>query len=177
LKKSRARVASWSRRRKLLVFVVPLLLVVAAAGVGTYLKIDHDNRVQAEREGRERERREAAAERERERRQAAEEERRLEASFDRAERAIRRDTVASLEETVTEDAQEAVNEGILDGPILRTECDPGPGETPMDVSVSTAVYDCLAIYAEDADGTSSGWVYTADVNFDSGRYSWSLGEE
>jgi hypothetical protein len=177
LKKSRTRVASWSRRRKLLAFGLPLLLLAAAAGVGTYMKIDHDNQVEAAREEREEERRDAAAERERERREAAEEERRLEVALDRAERDIRRDTVASLEKAVTEDAQEAVSEGVLAGPILRTECDPSPGERPMDVSVSTAVYDCLAIYAEDADGTASGWVYTADINFETGRYGWSLGEE
>lgn len=177
LKKARTRVASWSRKRKLLAFGLPLLLLAAGAGVGTYLKIDHDRRVEAEREEREEERREAAAERERERREAAEDERRLQASLDRAERDIRRDTVAGLEKAVTEDAQEAANEGVLDGPILRTECDPAPGETPMDLSVSTGLYDCLAIYAEDADGTASGWVYTADINFETGRYSWSLGEE
>jgi hypothetical protein len=177
LKQSRNRVASWSRRRKALVFLLPLLLILAAAGVGTYLKIDHDNRVQAEREEQAEERREAAAERERKRQQAAERERAVDAEFDRIDRQLRRETVGGLEKAVTEDAQEAVNTGILEGPILRTECDPAPGETPMDLSVSTASYDCLAIYKEDTDGTYTGWTYTADVNFDTGRYSWSLGEE
>jgi hypothetical protein len=47
----------------------------------------------------------------------------------------------------------------------------------MDLSVEAASYDCLAIYKEDDDGTSTGWTYSADVNFKSGRYSWSLGRD
>jgi uncharacterized protein HemX len=177
LRKTRTRIARWSRKRKALVFGLPLLLLLLAAGVGAYLKIDHDNQVQADRERQEEARRQAAAERQREREQAAQEERELQADLDRIDRQLRRKTVRGLERAVTEDAQDAVNDGILDGPILRTECDPAPGETPMDLSVSTAAYDCLAVYKIDTDGTYTGWTYTANINFDTGRYSWSLGEE
>jgi hypothetical protein len=32
------------------------------------------------------------------------------------------------------------------------------------LSVDAALYDCLAIYKVDADGTSTGWTYSANLN-------------
>ena len=154
-----------------------MLVILAAAAGGTYLKIQHDNKVRSDREERAERRRKATAEQEEKRRAAAEEDRRFQADLDKLERTVRRGTVKSLEKAITEDAQQSVNDGVLDGPILRTECDPAPGETPMDVSVETSVYDCLAIYKEDTDGTASGWTYTGNINFETGRYSWSLGKD
>jgi hypothetical protein len=67
-----------------------------------------------------------------------------------------------------------VADGLLDGPILSTTCTP-TGTSADDLNVSAATYDCLAVTNNNADGTSSGYTFTANVNFDDESYTWHLG--
>lgn len=168
LPRPRAKTTRWSRRRKTLTLVIPLLLLVAGIGVGIYLKIDHDDQVAAERRAAERKKEEAAQ------RRKAEEARQKKAE-EELQTAIRDSSVKQLETAITKDARERVGQGVVDGPIKRTECSPNAGADPTDPDVSSATYECIAVNKE--TGTQiEGPRFSATIDFDSGDIRWHLGE-
>jgi hypothetical protein len=67
-----------------------------------------------------------------------------------------------------------VSDGLLDGPILRTLCDPVGGGRD-DLSSRTGKYECLAVTETDADGTSRGYSFHATINYKEFTFSWGLG--
>jgi hypothetical protein len=76
---------------------------------------------------------------------------------------------------VTKDATKDVNLGLIDGPVLRTECNPTGGTGTSDLTASSADFSCLAVNKENADGTASGYRFSASVNYDDYSYTWHLG--
>ncbi len=81
----------------------------------------------------------------------------------------------SLQRSVTKDAIEAVNDGLLEGPILRTECTPVGGGNIDDTAQHTGNFECLAVSTVNGDGTMSGYGYAATVNYEDSSYTWRLG--
>lgn len=109
---------------------------------------------------------------------AAEEQKRLQEAAEAeaaAERAIRGLIVDGLEEAVQKDATERVDEGRLDGPIQRTECTPLGGGSVDDLTAITGTFECIAVNEKQDDGSESGYVFSATVNWDEASYSWRLG--
>jgi hypothetical protein len=87
----------------------------------------------------------------------------------RGERLLEQRAVFQLEEAITEDAQDTVEEGLLPGPaIQRTQCQP-TGEDSGQVQN----YDCLAVN-EESGGTLSGYGYDASIN--GGTLRWELSD-
>ena len=82
----------------------------------------------------------------------------------------------SLQTSVTKDAKKDVADGVLTGPILRTECTPVGGGNSDPLAAHTGKWDCTAVTKDDLDaGTSEGYSFSATVNYDDASYSWHLG--
>jgi hypothetical protein len=168
--KRRARRDPWSRRRKIITAVALLVLLLGAAGAGAYLKIEHDNDVEADRRAEER--------REEQEQQDEQDAQEVEEEADKLQATLRTATVKELEQAITKDARSRVAEGIVDGPIMRTECTPEPGEDPEDPSVTRASYSCIAVNEENlAEGTLRGPAFSGTIDFDKGSFTWHLGQE
>jgi hypothetical protein len=155
------------KRAKIVAAAVLSLLVLGGAAAGVVVKVNHDHKVAADKK-----KKAAAAEAARQQAAARDAEKRLE---DQTQRRLRASVVKELERSVTKDAQQDVSDGLLDGPILRTDCTP-TGTSADDLNVSAATYSCLAVNKDNFDdGTSSGYSFTGNVNFDDGTYTWHLG--
>lgn len=163
-----------SRKRfkpsKKVVLLAAAVIVLGAVGTGTVLGVQNAQAVAAEEEADRKAKAAAAA--------AAKEEARLQEEAeaqDAAERAIRGVIVTGLEEAVQKDAEKRVGEGRLDGPIQRTECTPLGGGSMDDLTAITGTFECIAVNEKRDDGSESGYVFSATVNWDSASYSWHLG--
>ncbi|TFC36230.1 zinc ribbon domain-containing protein [Cryobacterium sp. TMT2-42-4] len=97
-------------------------------------------------------------------------------ALDSAERDVRMTTVGEIEASITTDAQARVVEGILDGPIDKSSCTPLGGGSTDDLTAITTTFTCIAINKENADGTASGYRFSATMNWDDGSYTWHLGD-
>ncbi|MEA2479124.1 MAG: hypothetical protein QOJ07_1046 [Thermoleophilaceae bacterium] len=166
----------FSRRKKIGAMVLVGLLLVAGAGTGVIAKLHHDDVVDK------RHRKEAAAKAERRRqaeinRQIAADDAQQKRDAEDLQRTERTHLVSQLEKSITKDARKRVidSSGIIEGPILRTQCEPSAGTDTGDLSVTTGEYRCLAVNKENTDGTASGYRFTANVNFDDFSYTWQLG--
>ena len=162
-----ARKKRFTKRVKVALAIALALLVAGGATAGVLVKQHHDDQVAADKHAREvaeQEKRDAAAERAAEKKRAED-----------LERDLRKDTVKSLERSVTKDAKDDALTGIIDGPVLKTQCDPAGGTDIDDLSADTAEFSCLAVTKINDDGTMSGYRYTANVNFESGTYTWHFG--
>jgi membrane protein involved in colicin uptake len=94
-----------------------------------------------------------------------------------AERALRDEMVREMERSITKDARKDVADGILDGPILSTDCTPTNGGSTDDLSARTTGFSCLAVTSKNAsDGTEEGYRFSALMNWSAGTYSWHLGD-
>lgn len=159
-----------SKRSKVILLAAVGLLILAAIGVGIAFKVNHDDEVQAKRDKQHRiEVAAAAARAEQAKREAAaakaaSEKRKL-------DRALRQLMVHEMEKTITKDAKKNVNEGVLDGPILGSQCSPAPGGG----SKSAAPYTCMAITKRNGDGTVEGYNFTVTANMNTGSMTWHLG--
>lgn len=89
--------------------------------------------------------------------------------------AARHSAEDEMQESITTWALKLVGDGTLDGPILRTSCTPvgGGSENLAEVTVK---YDCLAIDKDNADGSSTGYRVHATMDFNTGEYTWGLGD-
>jgi hypothetical protein len=161
----RRRFSGMPKRRRRIMLIGLAVVLIAGIGTAVGLKINHDNDVAAEK----------AADR-----KAAEEE--AKAKEDEAQKtqeaqdnelAIRKLLVGELEKQVTKDAAGSASDGVLDGPILRTQCDPEGGV--VDPAAVSQAFSCLAITSEDANGLAEGYRYTANANYQNYSYSWRLG--
>ena len=152
-----------SRRSVIAAAVAVVLLGGAAAGVVVKRQSDADARDRAAAASDRRDRREANA--------AAD----AQAEADEAERSERASLVEELQDQVTKDAKEKVDDDLLEGPILYSSCTATGGGSTDDLTALTGTFECLAVSTENADGTASGYRYSGTADWGSGSYTWRLG--
>jgi Protein of unknown function (DUF2510) len=153
--------AGISTRVKVAAASLAALLVLGGAGVAVAIKLHHDSQVAAQHH------RAAAAATARQQQAQAQHE---------AEISNRQGLESQLQTSITNDATQKADEGLLDnGPATSTTCTPLSGGSSQDLSQSTGTYSCLAAYQANSDGTSTGYSYTGDINFDTGMLTWHLG--
>jgi hypothetical protein len=134
---------------------------------------------QDEQERRELAAQERAQERAEERERAAEEAERkaeAEAAAERYERRQRARLIRQMQVSITKDAKKRVEEGVLEGPIYYTSCDPLGGGSVDDLTALTTTFECLAVNEKLGGGRVRGWVFSATANWDKQSWSWSLGD-
>lgn len=147
--------------------VIAAVTVVLLLIVGGTLKIRHDHAVAS-----------AAARVEAQEKAAAEQAEQAKAQQDAAddvERTQRESLIKDMQKSITKHARKTVADGILDGPILYTQCTPLGGGSSDDLTAITGTFSCLAATKENNDGTISGYSYSATANWDDQSYSWHLG--
>jgi hypothetical protein len=169
-----------SRRRKRVILGAVAAIIALGAAAGAAAKVSHDHQLAKQQKAtairlaaakeRARQRAEAAAEA----RRRADEERQRQDAMDAVERGYRKDLEHELRKEITKSARKAVDEGLLDGPILRTSCDPIAGGSD-NLDEPTGRYECLAVNTDNDDGTSEGYRYTGTINYEKGSYTWRLG--
>lgn len=91
-------------------------------------------------------------------------------------RTMRAASVIEIEASITKDAQSRVKEGTLDGPITKSSCTPLGGGSSDILTALTTTFSCIAINKENADGSSSGYRFSATMDWNAGSYSWHLGD-
>lgn len=165
-----------AKRTKIILAAVLGALVLAGAGVAIAQKVSHDNQV-AEDKRRADAAAKAAAEQRKQEEAAAQAEADAQARRDKAERAIRALAVRGMRKSITKDAKKRVAEGVLDGPIYGTQCNPVGGGSEDNLEAKTTKYECLAIQTKHSDGTVEGWRFSATMNWDDGSYTWRLGSD
>ena len=159
-----------SRLSKKTTAVILAVVLVVGAGTAITLAVQHSREVAAQEEA-DRKAAEAA-------KKAAAEAKKLQEAAEAkasAQRAVRALIVDGLEEAVQKDATERVDAGRLDGPIQRTECTPLGGGSVDDLTAITGTFECIAVNEKKEDGSESGYVFSATVNWDAASYSWHLG--
>lgn len=168
---ARRRFANVNKR---LVAIAAAVLIIAVAGIAISLNIQHTNQVNAEQAA-------AASAAEAETKRQAEATRASQAATaakqaaDATKRAQRKLIVTSLEDSILKDAESRVAKGVLDGPITRASCTPLGGGSSDDLTAITGTFQCIAVNKTEADGSSSGYRFSATVNWNDASYSWHLG--
>lgn len=165
-----------SKRTKVIVFSIVGVLVLAGAGVGVAQKISHDNQVTEDKQRAEAAAKAAAEQRKQEEAaaKAAQDQQDLKDSL---ERSVRRSSVREMRKSITKDAKKRVAEGVLDGPIYGTQCNPVGGGSQDNLEAKTTKFECLAINKKNGDGTVEGWRFSATMNWDEGSWTWRLGAD
>ena len=162
-----------SKRTKLVVAAVAVLLLGGTASTAVAMKVQHDNAIKAEHQRQQRIAKQKREERQRQERARIAEQQRQDA-LDQIERDSRNDLEKGLRKAITKDARKLVSSGLLDGPILKAVCDPVGGGRD-DLAAHTGRYDCMAVHTEATDGTMRGYTYSGTINYDEFSYSWKLG--
>jgi len=163
-----------SRRTHWIILGVVVALIVIAGGTALVLMVRHGNEVEAAEAAAAKEAEEAEAlEAKQAKRQA--DARAAKRASDKLERQTRRLVVKELQKSITKDAREKVNDGLLDGPILNTQCTPVGGGSTDDLTAITGKFECLAVNKNNGDGTVSGYSFAATVDWKKFSYTWQLG--
>jgi hypothetical protein len=152
-----------TRRGRIARFVALAIVLAGGATAGLIYKLDHDRKAHAAAVAAQNKRDEA-------KRQAD-----ASAAEDKLQRDSRAELVKELEKSITKDAQKDVNDGLLTGPVLRTQCDPVAGGNPDDLSVTSVDFSCMAVTSESAGGLAHGYSFSATINYDQSNYTWHLG--
>jgi hypothetical protein len=92
-----------------------------------------------------------------------------------AERRQRRSIIRQMQQSITKDARDEVESGMLDGPIFYTACDPLGGGSADDLTALTTTFECIAVNEKLGGGQVRGYVYSATANWDEASWSWRLG--
>ncbi|WP_157260723.1 hypothetical protein [Patulibacter minatonensis] len=174
----RRRLPQLQRRTKRILVALVVVLLLAGGGTGALLKVRADDR--AEKREQAEQRAEDAARAARERRERAEAkaaaaEQDAADAEERLNKEIRRMTVRELRKSITKDARAKQADGLLDDRARSTDCESTDGHED-DLSESSGEYSCIAITDVDAGGGSSGYRFTARVDFEEGSYTWHLGD-
>lgn len=162
------------RINRRIALIVAAVVLIAGGGTWAAVAVQHANQVAAEEKAAA-----AAAAAEKKRQEeaaaAAEAEAARQEAADDAERELRKLSVKSMEASIQKDAKSRVTDGTLTGPIKRTECTPLGGGSTDDLTAITGTFECIAVNEERKDGSASGYVFSATMNWDEGSYSWHLG--
>lgn len=148
--------------------IIGLVVLALAAGGGTVTwKVNHDAQVAAQVAAAE-----EAANREAERiaTEKAEQE-----SRDAAERLSRSLSVAQIESSIETMANEHVNKGMFDGPVLNVSCSPTNGGSTDNLTETTTVFECFVATEEVGDGRMRGYTYHATMNWSTEKFTYGFG--
>ena len=145
-------------------------LVGAGGAVGVITKVNHDNAV-AERHQKEQEQREQAQREKAREEKLAAEELETEEELERIEAKYGRESVAELEEAITEDANSEAEEGFSEY-VSETSCEAEGGR--VDTSLAAQNFSCLAVTTEEG-GVQEGYRYSGTINYAKGTLSWRFG--
>ena len=164
----------FAKVNKRALLVVAAVLIAVIVGIGIALSVQHTNQVNAEQAAAT-----ASAEAEKKREsdaaQASASAAAAKQAADATERTRRQAIVRALEDSVLKDAQSRVTDGILTGPITVASCTPLGGGSSDDLTAITGTFQCIAVNKTNADGSSSGYRFSATVNWNADSYSWHLG--
>jgi hypothetical protein len=156
-------------RRKIskrIVVGVVAALVVAGSATGLALKVSHDNQVTTQRV--------AAADAAQAKADADAAAAAAKKAADDQTRVERKAQVSELEAAILKDAKERVKSQTLTGPILSASCTPLGGGSADDLTALTGTFECIAVNKTNADGTASGYRFSATINWNK-DYTWHLG--
>jgi predicted nucleic acid-binding Zn ribbon protein len=174
-----ARYAKRKRSKKVRAFIFggPVIAVLAAAAVAVVLVVHHNNQVAARKHAaavaavaaRKKAKaaellREIAADDKRLKREEAQAAR-------RARNAARQRLVNSLAAAVKKTAIKDVADDVLDGPILKVQCDPA---SATDATANIGTYSCLAATSQTGT-TLNGYNFVGTINLNTGDITWRLG--
>lgn len=98
------------------------------------------------------------------------------AAADDSERASRASQVKDIEKSIKAMANKHVKDDLIDGPVLRVNCDPVNGGSTDDLTQQTTVFKCFVSTKDLKDGTFEGYFYNATMNWDTGSYTYGIGE-
>jgi outer membrane murein-binding lipoprotein Lpp len=150
--------------------VVAALVLAGGAATAISLKAKQDREAAAA------ERREAAQAAAEKAEAARQERQEAKAAAEQAERDIRAQIIRQMQKSITKDAKERVGDGVLEGPIYYTTCDPLGGGSVDDLTALTTTFECIAVNEKLGGGQVRGWVFSATANWDEGSWSWQLGD-
>jgi anti-sigma factor RsiW len=165
---------SYVRRKRLsgrlrrAIYAAVVILILGAAGGAVAMKVNHDQRVERQRQ----EARSARIGAEK----ATALKRQEAAAKVQIDKLGRKTLESGLEKGVKSYARKLAAEGTLEGPILGANCTPISGGSSRDLSSSTGTYSCTAITKREADGTTSGYRFAGNIDFARFEYSYHLGE-
>ena len=94
---------------------------------------------------------------------------------DETERRARAATVTNIETSIEEMANEHVNKGMFDGPILSVTCSPVNGGSTDDLTETTTVFECFVGTEDVGGGRMRGYRYHATMNWTSGEFTYGFG--
>lgn len=143
------------------------VLVLAGAGGTVAWKVNHDAQVAAQvvaaEEAANRETERVAAEK-------AEQEKR-----EAAERLSRQLSVAQIESSIETMANEHVDKGMFDGPVLNVSCSPTNGGSTDNLTETTTVFECFVATEDIGDGRMRGYKYHATMNWSTEEFTYGFG--
>nr|WP_234787242.1 DUF2510 domain-containing protein [Mycolicibacter sinensis] len=93
---------------------------------------------------------------------------------DDAKRTERRESIKTIEDSVKELAEQHVQDGLIDGPILSVSCSPVGGSTD-DLTAQTTIFACFVANTVNEDGTLAGPKYHAMMNWDTDEFTYGYG--
>jgi hypothetical protein len=125
--------------RKTVVAILAAVVLASGAAAAITLKAKHDQEVAA---AERREAAKAAAEKAEAARQARQQ---AKTAAKQAERDIRTQLIKQMEKSITKDAKKRVADGLLEGPIYYTSCDPLGGGSVDDLTALTTTFECIAV--------------------------------
>ncbi|GAA3318200.1 hypothetical protein GCM10017710_35360 [Arthrobacter ramosus] len=170
---------------KKVILISVAAFVLATGGIALAVNIQHTNQVNMEQESaaeatkiRESEAAasaEATKTRESEAAKASASAAKAKQAADDSTRTQRKVIVKALEDSVLKDAQERATTGVLTGPITLASCTPLGGGSTDDLTSITGTFECIAVNKTNSDGSSSGYRFSATVNWNAASYSWHLG--
>lgn len=160
-------------RRGRVILAAVIIAVLLAGGVVAW-KIASDH--QAAQAQAEIERAEAvAAEEEADEEREAERVRMEELEMD-AERARRAESVVGIEDAISKMAKGHIADGIIEGSVISVTCNPAAGGSTDDLTAQTTVFECFVATEDNGDETLSGHYYNSTMNWDTGSYTYGIGE-
>jgi hypothetical protein len=171
------------KRGKILIGVLLVALLTAGGATAVVLRINHDNQVKAEKHRKAVAAHKAAvaAHKAALAAQAARKAQQAQRAVQQAEQQVKVDErkalVDALQNSITKDAQKDIENSVLSGPnIAKTVCTPvGGGNLQDTLADHTGDWSCLAVNQTSSDGTESGYGFHATINYDTGSYTWQLG--
>ncbi len=147
------------------------MVILAAAIVAVALLIHHNNQVAARKHAAAVAAAHARAQLVAQRRAAAQLKREKAAVAKIVASSERTSLVAYLQTHVKKMADSDIADGVLDGPIIKVQCEPA---TSADATATIATYSCIAATSQ-SGGTLSGYSFTGTINLNTDDVTWRLG--